>query len=84
MIASSRYWVSILVVLLLPATLLAGESDVGTTAYSFLKIGVSAKAQALGGAFVGLADDESAAYYIPAGIIGFNQKAVAASCPVSA
>lgn len=69
----------LLIFLLLPALLLAGKSDVGTTAYPFLKIGVGAKAQAMGGAFAGLADDESAAYYNPAGIIGFQQRAVAGS-----
>lgn len=57
----------------------AAEGDVGTTAYPFLKIGVGAKALGMGGAFVGLADDESAAHYNPAGIIGFRQKAVSAS-----
>jgi hypothetical protein len=57
----------------------AGEGDVGTTAYPFLKIGVGAKALALGGAFVGLADDESATHYNPAGIIGFGEKAISAS-----
>lgn len=67
------------IVLLLPTLLLGGKSDVGTTAYPFLKIGVGSKALAMGGAFTGLADDESAAYYNPAGIIGFQQKAVAAS-----
>jgi hypothetical protein len=69
----------LVIFLLLPALLLAGKSDVGTTAYPFLKIGVGAKAQAMGGAFAGLADDESAAYYNPAGIIGFQQHAVAGS-----
>ncbi len=68
-----------IVVLLVPVTLLAGKSDVGTTAYPFLKIGVGAKALAMGGAFTGLADDESAAFYNPAGIICFQAKAVTAS-----
>lgn len=57
----------------------AGNSKVGTTAYSFLKIGAGAKALSMGSAFVGLADDESALYYNPAGIIGFKQKAVSGS-----
>lgn len=69
----------VVLLMLLVGLAYAGESDVGTTAYPFLKIGVGAKALAMGGAFVGLADDESAAHYNPAGIIGFNQKSVAAS-----
>jgi hypothetical protein len=44
------------------------NSDAGTSAYPFLKIGVGARPIAMGGAFTGLADDESALYYNPAGI----------------
>jgi len=44
------------------------HDDVGTTAYSFLKIGVGARSVAMGGAFTGLADDAAALYYNPAGI----------------
>ncbi len=44
------------------------NSNAGTAAYPFLKIGTGAKSQGLGGAFVGLADDETALYYNPAGI----------------
>ena len=44
------------------------NSNAGTAAYPFLKIGTGAKSQALGGAFVGLSDDESALYYNPAGL----------------
>jgi len=49
-------------------TVAALNSNAGTAAYSFLKIGTGAKSQALGGAFVGLADDESALYYNPGGL----------------
>jgi long-subunit fatty acid transport protein len=66
-------------VLALSVSLFAGKSKVGTTAYPFLKIGVGAKSLSMGGAFVGLADDESAVYYNPAGIIGFQQKAISGS-----
>ncbi len=45
----------------------AAFSKVGTTGASFLKIGVG-RATAMGGAFVALADDASAAYYNPAGL----------------
>jgi hypothetical protein len=52
----------------------AGDSKVGTTAYSFLKIGVGARSQAMGSAFVGLSDDESALYFNPAGISHFVER----------
>jgi hypothetical protein len=44
------------------------DDNAGTAGYSFLKIGVGARPAALGGAYVGLADDFSALYYNPAGI----------------
>lgn len=46
-----------------------GANDkVGTTAYSFLKIWVGARTQAMGGTGVGLADDETALQYNPGGL----------------
>jgi len=69
----------LVLVLALSASLFAGKAKTGTTAYPFLKIGVGAKSSSMGGAFVGLADDESAIYYNPAGIIGFQQKAISGS-----
>jgi len=69
----------LVLVLALSASLFAGKAKTGTTAYPFLKIGVGAKSSSMGGAFVGLADDESAVYYNPAGIIGFQQKAISGS-----
>ena len=50
---------------------LAYDTDVsrrGTTAGAMLEIGVGARAEALGGAFVAIADDPSALYWNPAGI----------------
>ncbi len=44
-------------------------SKKGTTAASFLSIGQGAKASAMGSAFVALADDPSAIYWNPAGIV---------------
>ncbi len=41
----------------------------GTTAFSFLKLGVGAKAVAMGGAFTAVADDPSTMYYNPAGTV---------------
>lgn len=41
---------------------------VGTTAAQFLKLGVGARAQGMGGSFVALADDGTALYWNPAGL----------------
>jgi len=46
----------------------------GTTGFSFLKIGVGAKAIAMGGAFTALADDPSAIYYNPGATINLENK----------
>jgi long-subunit fatty acid transport protein len=43
-------------------------SNVGTSSGAFLEIGVGARAQAMGGAYVALANDVSAMYWNPAGI----------------
>lgn len=50
------------------------NSNAGTSAFPFLKINISARAVAMGGAFTGLADDESSLYYNPAGIASFEEK----------
>lgn len=48
-------------------------SKTGTTAASFLEIGVGASANAMGGAFVGLANDASALYWNVGGISRLSQ-----------
>ena len=50
------------------ATASSVNSNVGTSAFGFLKINVGARAGGMAGAFTGLADDESALYYNPSGI----------------
>ena len=50
-----------------------GGQRVGTSAAQFLKIGVGARAIALGESYVALANDASALYWNPAGISQFNQ-----------
>lgn len=47
----------------------ASNPDAGKSGYTFLKVGVSAKAQGMGGAYAGLADDLSGLYHNPAGIV---------------
>ncbi|MCF8260175.1 MAG: PorV/PorQ family protein [Melioribacteraceae bacterium] len=66
--------------LLLIATLLCFNSSfaqnvskTGTTAASFLEIGVGAGANGIGGAFVSIADNASALYWNPGGIAGLSQ-----------
>jgi long-subunit fatty acid transport protein len=51
----------------------------GTNAAAFLEIGVGAKAQAMGGAFTAVADDISALYWNPAGIVQLKGAAVSAN-----
>ena len=50
------------------------SSNAGTSAFPFLKINVGARAVSMGGAFTGLADDEMALYYNPAGIAHYDEK----------
>ena len=47
---------------------------VGTIGAQFLKIGIGARATAMGSAFVAVADDPSAAYWNPAGIARLNDR----------
>ncbi|MEK6646826.1 MAG: PorV/PorQ family protein [Candidatus Firestonebacteria bacterium] len=60
----------ITVIYILQAGILWAELDtkVGTTGASFLKIGVGARALALGESFVAVADDVNSLYWNPAGI----------------
>ena len=44
-------------------------SNVGTTAATFLNIGVGSRANAMGGAFTAIADDATALYWNPAGLV---------------
>ena len=61
-------------VLLISSVCWGANSKVGTTAYGFLKIDPSARSTGMGGAFVGLSDDESALYFNPAGLIQIETK----------
>ena len=66
-------------VFLIPPAYADINSNAGTTAYSFLKIGVGARAIAMGGAFVGLADDQSALYFNPAGLTQISSRSFTTS-----
>ena len=54
----------------------AVNSNAGTSSFPFLKINVGARPVAMGGAYTGLASDESALYYNPAGITSFETKRI--------
>lgn len=71
---SAKTFFSILILVLLSQTLYSQNvSKTGTTAASFLEIGVGASANAMGGAFVGLANDASALYWNVGGIATLDQ-----------
>ncbi|MBU1487141.1 PorV/PorQ family protein [bacterium] len=52
----------------------AGEEEVGTSAASFLKIGIGARATGMGEAACAVADDPTAIYWNPAGLAGIRSK----------
>ena len=56
-----------------PVSAASINSSAGTSAFSFLKINVGGRAVGMGSAFTGLADDESALYYNPAGLVSFEE-----------
>ncbi len=58
----------------LPAMLFAASSKTGTTTASFLKIETGVRPVGMGGAYVAVADDISAVYWNPAGLIQLSTK----------
>jgi len=72
-------WLSLVAILLagglaLPAEAARIHPKAGSTAATFLKIGAGARAVAMGEAFGALADDASAVYWNPAGLVQLTQK----------
>lgn len=64
--------------LLIPLNLFAAsEEDKGTTTAAFLKLGIGARAAALGETYVAVANDATAPYWNPAGIIQLKKEEVA-------
>jgi hypothetical protein len=62
------------------SVIFAGDfSKVGTTAAQFLKIGVGARANGLGGSFTAIANDVTALYWNPAGITNLQKFSLAVS-----
>ncbi len=52
------------------------DPDAGRTGLSFLKIGVGARAAAMGSAYTSVSKDQSSAYWNPAGLIGVKGRDV--------
>lgn len=76
----AKYGVLILCMIFTSGTMLAQRvSKTGTTAASFLEIGVGANADALGGAFVSIANDASALYWNASGIANVSQTEILVS-----
>lgn len=73
-------WTTLAGALALIASVQAVAQDkVGTTGAQFLEIGVSPRADAIGGAFTAIADDASAIYYNPAGLVQLENRQVMVS-----
>lgn len=70
-----------LIVAALPAQSFATEpfAKVGTYALQFLKIGVSARGAGMGGAFTAIANDATATYWNPAGMVDITRTDVSLS-----
>jgi len=56
-----------------------GSQREGTSSATFLRIGLGARAQGMGGTFVAVADDPSAIFWNPAGIASLQSREVQAS-----
>lgn len=60
----------------LPSFVFAQIDNVGTSAANFLKIGIGARAQSMGGSYVAQADEVTALYWNPAGIVKIKGRQV--------
>ncbi|MBM3287640.1 MAG: UPF0164 family protein, partial [Candidatus Eisenbacteria bacterium] len=69
----------LILALAIPGLVHAGEEfeKVGTVGGQFLKLGVGARATAMGSAFVSVANDPSAVYWNPAGVARIQKNSVA-------
>ena len=56
--------------------ILFSQTNVATTGASFLEIGSGAKSLSMGSAFVSVANDVSALYWNPAGIVNLDRPSV--------
>jgi len=75
----TKVFSGILILALVPGVVLAGTQPfekVGTYAAQFLKIGTSARASGMGNAFTAVANDATAMYWNPAGMVEINRTQV--------
>ncbi len=71
-----RRWIWMLLLVMLPVSLMAEERKTGTSAAPFLTIGIGARPQAMGGAFVAMSDDIHSLFWNPAGLARMNSSEV--------
>jgi hypothetical protein len=71
---SLLYVTLISLILFYPATASESNSNAGTRIFDFLKIQMGARPMAMGGAFTGVANDESSLYYNPSGVASLPGK----------
>lgn len=72
-------WSVVIIGILIAAPHLSYANGPGTTAASFLKIAVGARASAMGGAFTAVADDGTALYWNPAGLAQLEEREFSAT-----
>ncbi len=73
-------WSALIIGILIPASdLICYANGPGTTTASFLKIGVGARAVAMGEAFTAVASDETSLYWNPAGLTQLKTKEISAT-----
>ncbi len=70
-----KYLSGLIINFIFVSTLLS-QTNVATTAASFLEIGSGAKSLSMGGAFVSVANDVSALYWNTAGIVNIDRPSV--------
>lgn len=64
---------SFILIITLFATSVSGSANPANTGLSFLKIGAGSRAVAMGEAYTAVANDASAAYWNPAGLVALNR-----------
>jgi hypothetical protein len=74
----SKSWFAVALAAAWATSLLPGAAEATRYAGEFLRIGVGARALGMGSAFVGLADDGTAAYWNPAGLATLEERQVTA------
>ncbi|MCK4539324.1 MAG: PorV/PorQ family protein [Candidatus Krumholzibacteria bacterium] len=75
----SKVFVGVLILVMVPSILFGATKPfekVGTYAAQFLKIGTSARAAGMGNAFTAVANDATAMYWNPAGLVEINRTQV--------